>query len=138
MVTGDVQWLAVIVAAIIGMALGAFWYSKNGFGKAWMKEMGLSEEKLKTSQQKMGKMYALAFVASLVSAFVLANVVRLAGATTVGAGIAVGFWVWLGFAVPIMLGSILWENKSQKLFNINAGYQLVSWLIMAAVLAIWA
>ena len=51
-------------------------------------------------------------------------------------GIKVGIMAWLGFVAPTMLGSVLWENKSWNLYAINAGYYLVSFALMGAVLAI--
>ncbi len=34
-VLGDLNWLAVLVAAIAFFALGAVWYAQPVFGKAW-------------------------------------------------------------------------------------------------------
>ncbi len=97
MFIGEVNYLMVFVAAVVAMALGAFWYSKSGFGKTWMKEVGLTDAKLKEMQKGAGKSYALGFVTALVTAFVLAHVVRLAGATTLADGAIVGFWIWARF-----------------------------------------
>ena len=37
----DVNYLAVLVAAIINMVIGSIWYSPSmGFGKSWMKYSG--------------------------------------------------------------------------------------------------
>ena len=35
-----VNWLAVIVGAIVAYALGALWYSQKFFGAAWMRGSG--------------------------------------------------------------------------------------------------
>ena len=138
MFIGEVNYLAILIAAIVSMALGAFWYSKSGFGKGWMQAIGMSEAQLKESQKGAGKGYAINFVVVLVSAYILSHVVRLAGATTIVDGGMVGFWVWLGFLLPIGLGSMLWESRSSKLTQINAGYQLVQYVLMAAIIAAMA
>ena len=33
----DINWWAVLAAAVINMVIGAIWYSPSGFGKPWMK-----------------------------------------------------------------------------------------------------
>lgn len=42
----EIRLIAVLVAALAGMMLGAFWYSPVAFGKAWMDSIGKSEEEL--------------------------------------------------------------------------------------------
>ena len=126
------QWLAVFIGAVIQMALGMFWYSPVGFGKPWMREMNIKMDN--KSKKGMGKYYLAAFVGSILTAFVLSRVIVLTGARSAGAGAATGILLWLGFVVPIMLGSVLWERKSVKLYIINVGYYLVSMTIIGAVI----
>lgn len=45
--------------------------------------------------------------------------------------------VWLGFFVPVHLSKIVWERHSWKLFFINSGYNLVSAIFVAIILAYW-
>ena len=45
-VLGDLNWLAVIVAAIAYFAIGALWYSPPVFGTAWMSAGGVSAEEI--------------------------------------------------------------------------------------------
>lgn len=136
MVLVAVNWIAVLIAAVVAMAIGAFWYSKSAFGTSWAKELGWSESEMaKRAKEAGGKSYALGFVAALVTAYIMAQFVSLAGATTIGSGVLVGFWVWLGFYATTQLGGILWEGKSQKYFTINVGYWLVNLLVMGGILA---
>ena len=138
MVTFEVSWLGVIAAAVAGMIVGMAWYGKSLFGTQWAKEMGWSvadmEKKMK--EGGMGKTMAINFIFTLIMAFVLANVLALAGASTVGAAAAIAFWIWLGFILPLLVGGMLWEGKSQRLLTINASYWLVSTVIMAAVITL--
>jgi hypothetical protein len=43
-------------------------------------------------------------------------------------------FTWLGFYFHGHLGATAWEQKSWKLFGIDAGYSLVSLLVVAFVL----
>ena len=138
MVSFDVNWFAVIIAAIAGMIVGFAWYSKSLFGTAWAKEMGWSQSDMEKKMKDggMGKTMTINFIFTIIMALVLANVLTLAGAITMGAGIAVAFWLWLGFTLPLLVGGMLWEGKTQKLMTINAAYWLVSMAIMAAVITL--
>lgn len=68
--------------------------------------------------------------------FVLSKFVAAMGATSIGAGISVGFWAWLGFVATVTLASVLYERRPMSLYILNNGYQLVSLAIMGAILAI--
>lgn len=136
-----INYMAVIAAAIVSMITGYLWYGPL-FGKLWMKEMGLSKEKMDKDMKKgMGKSYGLMFAGSLVMSYVLAHSIVFASSylkmTGLPAGIMSGFWNWLGFVAPVTLGSILWEGKSVRLWMLNNGYYLVTLSAMGAVLALW-
>ena len=134
----DINYLAVSVAAVVSMGLGALWYSPMLFGKQWMALSGLSSEKMDAMKAKgMTTGYAIGFVGSLVMAYVLAHFVQIAGATDISGALQLGFWVWLGFVATVMLGAVLWEGKSWNLYFLNAGYHLVSLLIMSSILTLW-
>lgn len=130
----ETNWVAVIISAVIAMALGTFWYSPAGFGKQWMKLIGMTKEKMEGSKANMPMIYGVQIVASLVTAYVLSQIIGFAGAMDFVGGAIVGFWVWLGFVATVMLGGVLYENRSLNLYWINAGYQLVTFVLMGAVL----
>jgi hypothetical protein len=133
-----VNYLAVLGTAVVAMVLGALWYSPLLFGKAWMRLSGMSEEALKAAKEKgMGKTYTLNFVAVLVTSFVLAQFLGHLGVVSALDGANVAFWLWLGFFAPVMLGSVLWENKSWSLYVLNVAYYLVSLVVMGVILAVW-
>lgn len=128
----DINYVAVIVAAVISYALGALWYGPL-FGKQWMQLSGKSESSMDKSG--MGTRYAVGFVASLVMAYVLAHFVEYARAGTIVEGLQAGFWVWLGFVATVTVGMVLWDGKPLKLWVLNNAYNLLGLLIMSAILA---
>jgi hypothetical protein len=77
-------------------------------------------------------------IGSLIMSFILANFVQVAGALSLIDGMSVAFWAWLGFAVPLLLNEVLWQSKPMKLYLINIGYQLVSFVLMGAIVAAWS
>jgi len=131
---------SVLVAAIATMVVGFLWYSPLLFARPWMVLMGYDPEdkaKLAEMQKGAGKMYALSFVASLVSAVVLAKIIAITTVSSALYGMKIGFAVWLGFVTTVQLTSVLFARQPVKLYLINTGYQLVCYLAMGAILAVW-
>jgi hypothetical protein len=130
------NYLAILVAAISTFLLGGLWYSPALFSKAWMMEMGLSEAACKERDKSgLGRIMGVAFVLELIMAFTLAAFIGPKASLAFGtfAGAAAGFgWVALSIGV-----TYLFEQKSLRLFFINAGYHGVAFTIMGAILGAW-
>ena len=134
----DINYLAVLVAAIVAMVIGALWYSPILFGKIWMKLSGFTKKDLKKAKEKgMAKSYTIGFLASIVTAYVLAIFINFSQVSSVMDGVVIGALAWLGFIATTMLGIILWEGKPVKLYLINVSQYLVSLVVMGAILAVW-
>ena len=136
----DINLLSVLVAAIATMVLGFVWYSPLLFAKPWTVEMGYNPDdkaKMEELRKGAGKSYGISFVASLVSAFILAKIIDITTVDSALYGVKIGFAVWLGFVTTVQLTSKLFGNQSTKLYLINTGYQLVCYLAMGAILAVW-
>ena len=134
-----INWLAVLVSGIVIFMLGGLWYSPVLFAKPWIALMGRTEEELRARAKSgsMPAMYGTVFLCGLISAFVLAVVIEAFGATTVVAGALVGALSWLGFAGATSFGSSLFSFEPRKLWLINSGYNLVSFVVTGAILAAW-
>ena len=129
-----INWLAVIVAAIIRMAVGFLWYSPPVLLKPWQALTGVTPE---TMRAGMGKALAIDVLASLVMAFILLHAVTYAGATDIFTGAAVGALNWLGFMATLMISLWGYENRPLKLIAINLGNNLIALVLMGALLAVW-
>lgn len=132
----EVNWVGVLVAAVASMALGFLWYSPTLFGQQWSKLMGYTKESLEKAKKGMGALYALSTVGALVMAYVLAQVLTLAGSVTLLGSLKTAFGVWLGFVAPVQMTDVLFGSKKWNLYYINTGYQLASLLVMALVLTL--
>ncbi len=135
----DVNYFAILIAAIASMIIGGLWYSPILFGNIWIKLSGFTnKEKDKAKQRGMAKFYIIALIGSLVTSFVLAHFVKYMGITSIGGALQLAFWIWVGFIATVMLGTVIWEGKPVKLYLINAVYQLVSFSVAAVILTLWA
>src|SRR5438445_2726009 len=137
-VLGIVLW-RVAAAAVASFVVGGLWYSPLLFAKPWMKATGCDpndKQKIEEMKKGAGKLYAMAFLASLVSAAVLAKFFGAMGVDAVLYGLKIAFAVWLGFVATVQLTATLFGKKPIVLFFIDTGYQFVSYVVMAVVLTV--
>ena len=135
-----VNLFSVLAAAIATMMLGFLWYSPLLFAKPWTLAMGYDmndKAKMDEMRKGAGKLYGITFIASLISAFVLAKIIDVTTVNSALYGMKIGFAVWLGFVTTVQLTSTLFGRKSTKAYLIDTGYQLVCYLVMGAILAKW-
>ena len=124
----EVNYLAVLLAALSAFLIGGLWYSAL-FAKAWAAKTGQSEETLKSGN--MALIFGGSFVLNLVAAYVLAMFV--AGKDwkhAALAGLAVGL-AWVATALGV---TYLFERRPLGLWLINGGYQIVQFTVMGAIL----
>lgn len=134
------NYLAIIVAAIINVALGSLWYSPILFAKPWSKAMGMKAEDFQKNAKKMGAgMYFPPLLAGLVTSFVLAWFINNLHVTSLIGGIKIGFLAWLGFTTTaqVLNSWVFSGGKPKEVYFINTGYHLVAFCIMGAILAVW-
>ena len=130
----NINYFAVLAAALSTFVLGGLWYSPMLFGKAWMRANNFTDADLQTFSK--ARMFGWSFVFSLVMALNLA--MFLAGPTTntvwgMTAGALAGLgWVAMGVAI---IG--VFENKSWKYILINGGYMTLAFIIMGAIIGVW-
>lgn len=129
----NLNWLAIIVAAVSAFALGGLWYSPVLFVKRWMKETGVTEESAKESN--MLQLFGLSFILSFIASFFLAMFIGAdAGA---GFGALAGFMAGIGWVFTFMGIIYLFERKTLALFLINSLYSVVSLTIMGFIIGVW-
>jgi len=128
-----INWIALVVAALINMVIGTIWYSKAGFGKTWAKATGKHPGEM--GNGNLG--YVLTAAGSLVQAWILVHFVRYGGALSFIRGAEIGFFLWLGFVAITSLVHQVFEGRPWRLWQINAGYFLIVLLINGGLLAAW-
>lgn len=135
-----IQYSAVLITAVVAMVLGAIWYGPL-FQKKWMEVIGATkqdEQQRKEMQKKAAPLYAIQFVLVLFQMYVLAH--YIAGWTE-ASGVENAVWIWAAFVMPTVAAASMWTNDSSRIkwtrFLIQAGYQLIVFVIAGAILAAW-
>ena len=65
----SMNWLAILVSALIPLIIGAIWYHPKVFGTAWMHATGITEDKIKSMSP--AKAYVAAVLLSVILSFYL-------------------------------------------------------------------
>ena len=158
----EINFLAVLVAALSSFVVGFVWYNPKVFGTIWMNEIGMTEEKAK--QGNMTKIFGLTFVFALMLAFIMQplTIHQFGALGMVGGDEALakpsyaafmndymdafrtfkhgalhGFMASLFIAIPVIATNCLFEQKSFKYAAVTSGYWIVVMTIMGAVICGW-
>lgn len=117
----QVDWIAVSIAAVVNIFIGFVWYSKWLFAP----KEGVENKIIS---------FLFGVINSVVIAFFLAFFEGYLDVTTVSDGMFVGFCLWLGFVVTTQIAPVIWQKRPWKLFLIDTGYKLLSFLVMSGII----
>lgn len=123
--------LVALLAALVAFGVGGLWYAPKVFGAYWMSEMGMDMSDHKAGSAKwvgMAKMYALTLVQAILLVVVLGQV------ATAPTGALLGVLVAMGFVATMIGVNNIAERRTLKFFMINAGYAVLSFAIMGAMI----
>ena len=129
----DINWLAVLLAAVATFVLGGIWYGPL-FGRIWRAAEGQTEPPAKGAKHP-AFVFGLSFVLMLIAAAFLAvalepdpNVPR-----SVGFGLAVGIgWVATAFGV-----NYLFAGRRFALFAVDAAYNIALFALMGLIIGLF-
>jgi Protein of unknown function (DUF1761) len=131
---GELNWLAVLVAAVAWFAFSAIWYSIPPLSKAWA-----NAAKVDTTGD--GPPLALLFIPTLIGYFVTSIVIGLlvagTGTDTLSDGIVLGVVLGVGFGMVGALVNQVYEGKGSSYFLINGLNAVIAYAIVAGILAVW-
>ena len=132
----EANYLAVLVAAAASFVVGGLWYSPLLFVKPWMAENRMTTESVKNSPPPMARRYTTAFVAALVSSYAMAVLLVTLQHHSLEIGLRRGFVAGLGWIAMCFGSSYAFEGKSLRHWAINAGYYVVQFTVMGAILGL--
>lgn len=133
----QINSLAVFLAAASSMAVGSIWYAKGVFGETWGK---LAKVNM-TKKPKPGEMFRLlggTFIASLITAYVLAHVSYLSNQffknDFLQDALTTAFWLWLGLTAARVFVHDAFEGRPKKLTLLTVSHELVTLLVMGLII----
>ncbi|MGA9638020.1 DUF1761 domain-containing protein [Flavobacterium sp.] len=159
----EINFLVLLVAATSTLVVGFIWYNPKVFGSIWMRESGMTEEKMK------GTNMALIFGMSIFYALLISLVLQMLTIHQWGAvsmvggdpsiakpsydafmtdygtnfrtfkhGAFHGLLTGIFMAIPIIGTTALYERRSWKYVLISGGYWVVSFMLMGGIICAWS
>lgn len=129
------NYWAIIVAWLITVVIGSYWYSPAGFGKLWAKLSGVNH--MKIPEGEATRAIVSVAISAVVQVFVLALVLHSLNITTAGDGLVAGLVLWLGLTAATTVGNTLYQRLSWKFWWLNSAYFLIVMSINSVLFAVW-
>jgi hypothetical protein len=125
---------AVLLAAIFHMLIGGWWYSTSLYGLRWQ---SLQHKSSREMQLLSKRGYYASFISALISAYVMAKLMMMIGATTIWAGMSTGLWLWVGFVFTGFVPAYMFAKKPAMLLFIDTGYLLFALMSMGFIISLF-
>jgi len=130
----DINWLAVLVAAVVTFVLGGVWYGPL-FGRVWRTAEGQAEPPQPGRQKHPALVYGLSFVLMLIAAAVLA--IALGPDPNVSRSVVVGLVVGVGWVATSFGVNYLFAGRRLALSAVDAGYNVVLFALMGLIIGLF-
>jgi len=131
----QVNWLAVLVAAIAYFFLGAIWYSAL-FRNAWIKATGANMNDPNARKGLAGIMIT-SFITILITTVGLALIIARVQSSGWMTGAKIGLIGGLCFSAATIYNSYLYEKRPLALSAINGLYNIIGCVIAGVIIAVW-
>ena len=135
MVSTGVNYLAILVAGVAYMILGAIWYSPALFGNAWMKGIGKTKEQVSADYTAFKMVWAL--IGSLIAAYGIARILSYMVAGTMWDAVLIALMAAICFVLTTTFINQSMEGRPTRLFFINGLYNLIGFFIMGLIIGGW-
>ena len=127
----DLNWFAVLAAAVSAFLLGGLWYGPL-FKKAWCREAGVDPD---VAPPHPARIFATAFGCSLLAALMFA--VAMPPGANAADGFGAGFVVGLFFVAMSFGINYAFAGRSVKLWMIDSGYHILQFALYGLILGAW-
>jgi hypothetical protein len=138
----EIHPLAVFIAALVGYFVGWTWYSPLLWQKPWMAALGKTQTEWdEVGKKEMPKTIAYGFATTLAISFALAVFLNVIGVSTLLEAVQLGLLLCFSFVVTTKFTDMIyasppphWGRRAQQLFLIDAGYQILLFILLSAII----
>lgn len=130
-----INYFAVVVAWLISVVVGAFWYSPAGFGKQWSKLSGV--DMMKTPKAETNRAIKFVALSCLLQSFAFALILNSLKIDDILQGLLASLVIWFGFVALTTIGNTLYQRQSLKFWWLNASFFLVVMSVNGIILSVW-
>jgi len=127
-----VNFLALSVVVVVAFIASSLWYSPLLFGRRFLELSGLATAPSPNPAKALCELFRTFVLAFVVAHLVLRlNIVEWKGA------LRLGLWLWIGFPVVLLTGSMLWQNVPWQLALIHSGDWLIKLILIPVTVVVW-
>lgn len=130
-----INYFAVLVAWLVSVIIGGYWYSPAGFGKKWSKLSGV--DMMKTPKAETSRAIKFVALSCLLQSFIFAVVINSLDIHNVLQGIITSVTLWFGFTALTTIGNTLYMRQTWSFWWLNASYFLVIMVINGIIFSAW-
>jgi Protein of unknown function (DUF1761) len=128
------NYMAIAAATVVAFIEASLYYSPLMFGPLWMRLSGMDPSAAaKVSPWAVAGEIARDFVLTYVVARLVARLSEANWKSATG----LGLWLWIGFPLMLLSGSVMWQGVSWKVAAIHAGDWLAKLLLITAIVGGW-
>ncbi|MFX0025008.1 MAG: DUF1761 domain-containing protein [Candidatus Hermodarchaeota archaeon] len=127
-----INWLAVVVVAIIYFLIHFFWYFPFVFGNMWLKLVGKESE----PKSKIIRDTIIMIPTSFVTVLMIEVIMDFTSNDIVSA-LIISILLWVGFVATIGINQNNFNDRGVKLFLLEYGFYLIGFIIAGIILAVW-
>ena len=128
----NVNYVAVLAAAVAGWVFGLVWY--RAFAVRWMDALGKTRAQLLPNGRRRGAAIALSFVAALIMAGALAYFITAVGPISIGSGLLTAAVCWFGFVLATVVVNTSYTGDRRALAVVASWHWLGVMLVMGVVI----
>jgi hypothetical protein len=136
-VLGDVNWLAVVVAAAFYYGLAAPWFADPLFGPAWRESIGWE----KAEGERLGPGYYIGpLLTCLVAVVAVAMLSEASGSNSFAEGLVLGLVVAVGITCSVLFVTGALDPARPRpmvWFAITGGYHVIGLVAASLLVAVW-
>lgn len=100
-----INYFAIALLVVVAFIASSVWYSPLMFGREFTELSGVS-----ASAHPNWLKIVCELIRTFVLAYVITRLVLLLNVANSKDALRLGIWLWIGFPVILLTGSILWQN----------------------------
>jgi len=128
--------ILLLICASIYFVLGAFWYSPFGFGRMWMKAVGLTSETMDPNHN-MVKAMVVSYLVCFAQSFVIAMVISHLKVQMIIYSAVMGALIALAFGLLSAVRAHTYVKRNMVQISIDHGYDIAGGAIIAGFVTWW-
>ncbi|MFW9879266.1 MAG: DUF1761 domain-containing protein [Candidatus Thorarchaeota archaeon] len=129
----DINWVAVIVVALIYFGIHFVWYFPFAFGNMWLKLVGKESE----PKSKIIRDTIIMIPTSFVTVLFIKIMMELTSMNDPVLSLLLTLLLWVGFVATIAINQNNFNDRGIKLFLLEYGFYLIGFIIAGLILSVW-